>query len=79
MEILASIRKYCEQAHPRKGGEDHPLAAFMDVLGALVEDYEGSSVPELMGPSPVPGGFLNEIPSDDSLRGRDLDFGAGAW
>jgi HTH-type transcriptional regulator/antitoxin HigA len=27
--------------------EDHPLASFMDVLGALVEDYEGSSVPEL--------------------------------
>ncbi len=28
--------------------EDHPLASFMDVLGALVEDYEGASVPELM-------------------------------
>ena len=31
-------------------GEDeaHPLASFMDVLGALVEDYEGNFVPELI-------------------------------
>ena len=30
-------------------GEDehHPLASFMDVLGALVEDYEENFVPEL--------------------------------
>jgi HTH-type transcriptional regulator/antitoxin HigA len=31
-------------------GEDegHPLASFMDVLGALVEDYEANCVPELV-------------------------------
>ena len=31
-------------------GEDecHPLASFMDVLGALVEDYEENFVPELI-------------------------------
>jgi HTH-type transcriptional regulator / antitoxin HigA len=28
--------------------EGHPLASFMDVLGALVEDYEENFVPELM-------------------------------
>ena len=28
--------------------ESHPLASFMDVLGALVEDYEGNFVPELI-------------------------------
>jgi HTH-type transcriptional regulator/antitoxin HigA len=28
--------------------ESHPLASFMDVLGALVEDYEANSVPELI-------------------------------
>ena len=30
-------------------GEDehHPLASFMDVVGALVEDYEENFVPEL--------------------------------
>jgi HTH-type transcriptional regulator/antitoxin HigA len=30
-------------------GEDehHPLASFMDVVGALVEDYEENCVPEL--------------------------------
>jgi len=27
--------------------EDHPLSSFMDVLGSLVEDYEGQTVPEL--------------------------------
>ena len=27
--------------------ENHPLASFMDVLGALVEDYEENFVPEL--------------------------------
>jgi HTH-type transcriptional regulator/antitoxin HigA len=27
--------------------ESHPLASFMDVLGALVEDYEANFVPEL--------------------------------
>ena len=27
--------------------ENHPLASFMDVLGALVEDYEANFVPEL--------------------------------
>lgn len=27
--------------------ENHPLASFMDVLGALVEDYEADFVPEL--------------------------------
>ena len=31
-------------------GEDeaHPLASLMDVLGALVEDYEENFVPELI-------------------------------
>jgi len=28
--------------------ESHPLASFMDVLGALVEDYEANCVPELI-------------------------------
>ena len=28
--------------------ENHPLASFMDVLGALVEDYEANFVPELI-------------------------------
>ena len=28
--------------------ESHPLASFMDVLGALVEDYEEKFVPELI-------------------------------
>jgi HTH-type transcriptional regulator/antitoxin HigA len=27
--------------------ESHPLASFMDVLGALIEDYEANCVPEL--------------------------------
>ncbi|MCX6975860.1 MAG: hypothetical protein NTZ94_16530 [Verrucomicrobia bacterium] len=27
--------------------ESHPLASFMDVLGALVEDYEANFIPEL--------------------------------
>jgi HTH-type transcriptional regulator/antitoxin HigA len=27
--------------------EDHPLASLMDVLGALIEDYEDEHVPEV--------------------------------
>lgn len=32
-----------------QGGEDkmHPLASLMDVLSALIENYENSNVPEL--------------------------------
>ena len=32
-----------------EGGEDepHPLASLMDVLSALIENYENANVPEL--------------------------------
>jgi HTH-type transcriptional regulator/antitoxin HigA len=33
--------------------ENHPLASFMDVLGALVEDYEENFVPELIQKPPA--------------------------
>ena len=54
-----------------KVGEDenHPLASLMEILGALIENYESQNFPEV---SSDPVGVLNFLMKEHGLKQGDL-------
>lgn len=54
-----------------KAGEDenHPLASLMEILGALIENYESQNFPEV---SSDPVGVLNFLMKEHGLKQGDL-------
>ena len=52
-----------------RSDESHPLANWMDVLGALIERYEDEHIPE---PAPDPVSVLKYFMEEYGLKQKDL-------
>ena len=52
-----------------QGDSDHPLMGLLDIVGALIAEYESSNVPE---PEGTPIGCLKYLMQEHGLKQKDL-------